>query len=305
VPDPENTAEGRDIIEFLNPDSLEVLRGALAEPSLATAEAGARYQFERQGYFVADMVDSRPGALVFNRTIELRDSWSSKTAQTSLPAKQGKATITNGSGSKGESVESLAVTGARSEARDQARAVNPELAGRLSTYVAALGVPEEQADILTGDPAIADFFEAAIGAYHNPRLVANWVVNDVLRALKENTVDTLPFSGAQLGELVALVARDIITGASAKEVFAEMLQTGDDPSAIVERRGLKQMADPNALAPIIDRIIAANSDKAAQYRGGKSGLLGFFVGQAMKATGGKANPQLVQKLVQERLMSET
>jgi glutaminyl-tRNA synthetase len=304
VPDPEDTAEGQNFIDFLNPNSLEVLYDARAEPGLATAEAGACYQFERQGYFVVDIVDSRPGALVFNRTIELRDSWTGKTAQAGVTARQGKAgktAVTNGPSNKRESVESQPATGARSEARDQARAANPELARRLSHYVSVLGLPDEQADILTGDLAIANFFEVAIAGGHNPRLVANWVVNDVLRALKENSIDTLPFSGAQLGALVALVASEAITGASAKEVFAEMLKTGDDPGEIVERRGLRQVADPKALAPLIDRIIAANGDKAAQYRGGKSGLLGFFVGQVMKETGGKANPHLVQELVQNRL----
>jgi glutaminyl-tRNA synthetase len=304
VPDPENTAEGQSFIEFLNPNSLEVLRDARAEPGLANAEAGARYQFERQGYFVADTVDSRPGALVFNRIVALRDSWAGKTAQagaTPKQAKAGKAATLTMTDIKRERGEPAPVTGARSEARDQARAANPALAERLSHYVAVLGLPEEQADVLTGDPAVADFFEAAVGEYHNPKLVANWVVNEVLRVLKENTIDTLRFSGAQLGALVTLVGTDTITGASAKEVFAEMLQTGDDPRGIVERRGLKQVADPTALAPVIDRIIAANGDKAAQYRAGKNGLLGFFVGQVMKETGGKANPQLVQGLVRERL----
>jgi glutaminyl-tRNA synthetase len=303
VPNPD---EGEDVQANLNPNSLEVLTGSLVEPAMANAEAGTRFQFERQGYFVADMVDSKQGALVFNRIIELRDSWA-RSVQSSQPefkpVKAVKVQAASQQNGKTASAPSEPIRGSRSEFRDQARANNPALASRFTQYVSRLGLSEEEADVLTGDLAVAQFFEAAIAAHHNPKLVANWVANEVLRELKEKPLQALPFSGTQLGALVALIDNKAITSTAAKEVFAAMLQRGGDPGEIVERKGLRQVADPDALVPIIDQLITANADKAAQYRSGRSGLLGFFVGQVMKETGGTANPQLVQELVRTKLAS--
>jgi len=131
--------------------------------------------------------------------------------------------------------------------------------------------------------------------------VANWVLNEVLREAKENAITSLRFGGAQLGQLVALIDDRTISSTAAKEVFAELMAQGGDPQAIVVARGLQQVSDAAQLLPLIDSVIAANAEKAAQYRAGKTGLLGFFVGQAMRQAGGKANPQLLQTLVQQQL----
>lgn len=298
---PDDVEEGQDFKQFLNPNSLQVLRDCRIEPSLAAAEPGARYQFERQGYFVVDTVDSRPDALVFNRIVELRDSWA-KIVQAG-GATQDKAEKKAASSHNGTPAAPLveAATGARSAVRDEARAADAELAARYAKYQSELGLPEEQADLLSGDRATASFFEAALAVHDNPRLVANWVANEVLRELKERSWDALPIDGAQLGALTRLIDEGAITATIAKEVFAEMCQTGSNPGAIVERRGLRQVADPATITPVIDGVIAANRDKAEQYRAGKTGLLGFFVGQVMQATGGKANPQLVRELLQQKL----
>ncbi|RIK40471.1 MAG: glutamine--tRNA ligase [Chloroflexi bacterium] len=297
-PNPDDVEEGKDFKEYLNPNSLQILQGARVEPSLANAGPGARYQFERQGYFVVDTVDSRPGALVFNRIIELRDSWA-KVAQGAQPAaKPGRTALP---GDEAAPVDGGGSAGSRSETRDQARAANPALAAAYERFRSKLGLPDEDADVLTGDPAVAAFFTEALAAHDNPKLVANWVINEVLRELKERPIAALPFGGVQLGELVALIDNGVITATIAKEVFAEMIQSGSAPAAIVERRGLRQVADPDALTPVIDDVVAANLDKAEQYRAGKTGLWGFFVGQVMQATGGKANPQLVRELLQRKL----
>ena len=271
---------------------------ALVEPSVAAAPPGTRFQFERQGYFVNDIVDSKPGALVFNRIIELRDSWA-KTIQPEAPV--AKPAKTQAANDKVEVKPAADATRARSETRDLARANNAELAARLDRYVATLGLSTDEADLLTGDLAVAHFFEAALAVHNNPKLVANWVMNEVLRELKEKTIADLPFGGTQLGALAALIDDNTISTTIAKEVFAEMLQNGGEPKAIVEHKGLQQLTDPGAVVPAIEKVIAANPDKATQYRAGKTGLLGFFVGQVMKETGGKANPQLVQELVREKL----
>ena len=299
VPDPEAESADGDFKTYLNPNSVEILPGALVEPSVAAAPPGVRYQFERQGYFVNDIVDSKPGALVFNRIIELRDSWAKTIQPEASIAKPAKAqALANG---KVEAKPAADATRARSETRDLARANSAELAARLDRYVTTLGLSADEADLLTGDLAVAHFFEAALAVHNNPKLVANWVMNEVLRELKEKSIAALPFGGAQLGALAALIDDNTISTTIAKEVFAEMLQNGGEPKAIVERKGLQQVTDLGALIPAIEKVIAANADKAAQYRAGKTGLLGFFVGQVMKATGGKANPQLVQELVREKL----
>ncbi len=293
VSDPDSGPEGSDFKRYLNSNSIEILSNSLVEPSVANAQPGDRFQFERQGYFVADIVDSKPGALVMNRIIELRDSW----------AKSIEPVVTKGSRvtPPAAQTEEPVVRGSRSDARDQARQQNPALAAKMNAYQQELGLSAEEADILTGDAELVAFFDQAVAAYPNAKLVANWTINEVLRVAKEKPVSELLFGGEQLAALLKLLEAETITNVAAKEVFAELVEQGGEPDAIVERRGLRQVADPAALLPIIDGIIAANAAKAADYRSGKTGLLGFFVGQVMKATGGTANPQLVRDLLNERL----
>ena len=296
--DPDDIPEGKSFRDFLNPKSLEVLAGWV-EASLVTAEAGMRYQFERQGYFVADAVDSTPGRLVFNRIIELRDSWAKITQQATAEAVQGRE----------ESIAPPAAIGndenenrhTKVDIRNQLRAANPELAQRLLRYTEELDLSFEDADILTGDLELAHFFEAVLAAHANPRTVANWVTNEVLREAKDGSLSSLSFNGAALGELVALVDNGTISATIGKEVFAEMAQHGGSPSEIVRRRNLSQITDPAQLEPLIATVIEANPVKAEEYRSGKIGLLGFFVGQVMRLTHGKANPQLVNDMVRKQL----
>ena len=181
--------------------------------------------------------------------------------------------------------------------RNDLRAATPELAARLARYTDELGLAFEDADILTGDLGLARFFEAALTVHDNAQSVANWVTNEVLREAKDQPLDALPFGGEQVGKLAALVDGGEITPAIAKEVFAEMMRSGDDPAAIVEKRGLSPITDPAKLRPVVEAVIAANPDKAEQVRGGKTGLAGFFVGQVMRETRNRATPKLVQELV--------
>ncbi len=305
VPNPDEVEEGKSFVDYINPNSLTVLT-SVVEPSVATAQPEDRFQFERQGYFVVDAVASKPGALVFNRIVELRDSWA-KTTQSEETAAPKAEALRNGKADKAEIAKGEVAKSAdsgkksRSEARDEIRAQAPALAARLDRYQAELGLGFEDADVLTGDLALAEFYEAALAAHPNAQTVANWTRNEVLRELKEQPVSSLPFTGAALGQLVALVDDNTITAAAAKDVFAQMLANGGDPAAIVAAQGLQQISDPAQLNPIITRVIAANAAKAEQYRSGKSGLLGFFVGQVMRESGGKANPQLLQDLVRAAL----
>ncbi len=299
VADP-NDVDDENWLDALNPDSLEILNGYV-EPSLvddlrAVPENDEkRYQFERQGYFWADPVDSSAENLVFNRIVSLRDSWvTNGSAPTSAAPRTPKP----------EAAPEEPVVGSRSQSREAARAENPELTKRYTDYIER-GLSSEEADILTGDMALALWFEFALESCDSPSFVANWIVNELLGALGgDNLADELrdlPFSPQRFGSLVQLQDEGTISSSAAKTVFAQMLETGDDPARIVREQGLRQISSANALLPIIDEIMAANAGKVEQYRGGKTGLLGFFVGQVMRETRGAADPKAVNELVRKRL----
>jgi aspartyl-tRNA(Asn)/glutamyl-tRNA(Gln) amidotransferase subunit B len=178
----------------------------------------------------------------------------------------------------------------------------PELpAVTRGRFIDTLGLREYDAGVLTGSRAIAGYFEQAAEASGDPRTTANWVAGDLLGALKGRDISESPVGPAQLGELVKLIGSGEISGKLAKEVFAKMLETGDPARAIIEREGLKQISDTGALAKIVDDVIAANPKQVEQYKAGKTTVLGFFVGQVMKATKGQANPAALNEIVREKL----
>ena len=134
-----------------------------------------------------------------------------------------------------------------------------------------------------------------------PQGRANWVVNELRPVLKDRPLESLPLTPAALAELVALIDGETVSGQAARQVFAAMLEDGGSPADLVERLGLRQVADPRQLEPVVDAIIAANPENVARYRQGKTNLLGFFVGQVMKSTDGKADPRLVNELLRSKL----
>lgn len=296
VPNPEKDA---DFHEHLNPMSLVIVPEARIEPSVADDAPGTRYQFERLGYFIRDPDEGEGGRPVYNRTVELKDPWARRQLQDDLAladqptAKVEKAEIATAAQVVGED------TGRRE--RDGLRTRVPELAERFRYYVTELNLPEEDADVLTGDLAVAGFFDAALAERGSPRAVANWVVNELFRELKGRSVEDLPMEASQLGRLVALVEEGAISGRIAKDVFGRLVEEGGDPEEIVRSEGLEQISDPQELEALVERAIEGHPDQAARYREGQSGLLGFFVGQVMRATKGTANPELVGQLLRERL----
>ena len=165
------------------------------------------------------------------------------------------------------------------------------------------GLEEEMAQHLTSDRAFAEYFEAAVREHSNPAAIGNWMLGELTFELKQAGTEIGDFtvSPADLALLMKLVDKNVISGKIAKEVFAEMAETGDGPEDIVSRKGLKQISDTGELESIIDGIIKANPDKAEAYRNGKTGLIGFFVGQVMQQTRGQANPQVVNQLLREKL----
>ena len=185
----------------------------------------------------------------------------------------------------------------------------PELPdARKKRFCADYGLPTTDATILTDDLELCAFYEKAagalgakVGALAKP--LANLIINDLIGVLNA-AGEELPASKVTpeaAAALIMLTDEGAISGKQAKEVFADMVETGEEPVTIIERRGLKQVSDTGELAAIVDAICAANQDKVEQYRSGKTGLMGFFVGQVMRETHGQANPQVVNELLGEKL----
>jgi aspartyl-tRNA(Asn)/glutamyl-tRNA(Gln) amidotransferase subunit B len=163
----------------------------------------------------------------------------------------------------------------------------------------------DDAGVLVAEKATALFFER-VAAGRDPKAAANWVMGDLFGALNRLgvSIEYSPVSAEQLGALIDLIADGTISSRLAKEVFAEMVATGADPAAVVEAKGLRQVTDAGAIAAAIDAVLAAQPDKLAEYRAGRDKLYGFFVGQVMRATQGKANPALVNELLKKKLAGQ-
>jgi aspartyl-tRNA(Asn)/glutamyl-tRNA(Gln) amidotransferase subunit B len=174
---------------------------------------------------------------------------------------------------------------------------------RRQRFAEQYALPAYDADLLTADRALAEYYEDAVRLHANPKALANWILTELLRELGGDpaAVTVSPIRPAHLARLVALVDDGTLSGKMAKVVFERMARSGDDPDAIVRREGLRQVADAGAIGQVVDEVIAAHPSVVADYQGGKKQAAGFLVGQVMKATQGKANPQLVNRLLAERL----
>jgi aspartyl-tRNA(Asn)/glutamyl-tRNA(Gln) amidotransferase subunit B len=185
----------------------------------------------------------------------------------------------------------------------ECKASLPELPDAKRARYEGQGVTPYQADVLTADVDTARWFDALLEAGAPAVAAANWVSSELFGALNRLGKDIAdsPVTPAQAAELLALVADGTLSGTLAKQVFEVMLETGDDPAKIVEERGLRQTSDTGAIEAVIAEVLAKNPGQLEQYRGGKEALFGFFVGQTMKAMGGKANPAVVNELLKKAL----
>lgn len=184
------------------------------------------------------------------------------------------------------------------------RAQLPELpAQKRHRYESELGLSAYDARVLTDDRGVAEYFEGAIAAGANPKQAANWVMGDITGYLNNEklSIASIALSSAGLAELINLIEAGTISGKIAKDLLPELLSKGGSPKQVVEAKGLIQISDSAALEAIIDQVVAANPKELEQYRNGKTKLLGFFVGQVMKLTEGRADPKLTNQLLGKKL----
>jgi len=177
----------------------------------------------------------------------------------------------------------------------------PEM--RAERFVRETGIPAYDADVLTSERELADYFEEVIRFCGDAKASSNWVMGEVLRALKEKNIPVALFSVSpeRLGGLLNLIGGGAISTTIAKQVFERMLETGDDAAAIVEKEGLAQVSDTAEIEKLVQDIIESNPGQVEQYRSGKTRIFGFFVGQCMKAMKGKANPVVVNEILKQKL----
>jgi glutaminyl-tRNA synthetase len=308
VADPDAVATERNVDwkSLLNPESLVVLETARVEPSVVNDPPGSRYQFERVGYFTSDSEDSSAERLVFNRTVSLRESFH----ENGTRASDGRPDRAAGNARKGTSKDtskshSLAGKRDASPAFQDTAVIPPrsaDLERRMAKLIEELGISAAQADIITRDARTADLYDAAITAgTAEPAAVANWVVNELPRIVRDRSLTELALTGAHLATVIAMVARREISGVAAREVVAELAEHGGDPATIVQRRNLRQVDDTADIETLVRGLMTEFDDRVQQYRSGRTGLLGFFVGQVMTRTQGRANPQTVNEVVRTML----
>jgi len=277
VPNPET-------LDDVNPNSLEILTDCYVEPAVVEDRPDVRYQFERQGYFYVDPIDSTDENPVFNRIVQLKDSWSKSAKESQAKTEPRKVEQKQQAESKPEVIE-----------------LTPEVEVKVRHYQDDMGLNNEVAVIIAKDEELSRFFEEVLSVYNNAGSVANMIANEVSRELKDKKISGLSFNAAQIAELVELTDKEVISWKIAKDVFEEMTKNGGSPKSIVEAKGLTQISSKTQLEPIVDKVIAGNPENVAKYKEGRTNLLGFFVGQVMKQTAGKANPKVLNELVQEKL----
>jgi len=190
------------------------------------------------------------------------------------------------------------------------RAALPELPNaRKARFVNEYGLSMYDAELLTGRKDVADYFEEAVKGHANPKALSNWIVGDLFRVLKERKLDEQlylacwPLAASNLAQMVQMIDQGKISGKIAKTVFEAMLDSNKGPQQIVSEKGLEQLSDLGSIEAAIDQVLAANPKQIAQYQSGNDKVFGFFVGQIMKATQGKANPQKVNEILREKLRS--
>ncbi|MFV1950804.1 MAG: Asp-tRNA(Asn)/Glu-tRNA(Gln) amidotransferase subunit GatB [Nitrospinota bacterium] len=187
---------------------------------------------------------------------------------------------------------------------EDVRSKLPELPdAKKERFVREYGIPEYDAGVLTSSRPLADYYEACVRLFPNPKIISNWVMGDILRELKddERGISGCPITPGHLTGMLKMIEDGRISGKIAKTVFEEMYRSGKMPDEVVKEKGLVQISDEGELLGFVDRVIGENPDMAEDYQKGKTKLFGYFIGEVMKASKGKANPALVNKFLKDRL----
>jgi glutaminyl-tRNA synthetase len=323
VPDPDQAAAeaaspDTDFRAFLNPGSLEVVTEARVEPwavEQARKEPGTRFQFERLGYFWLDPVaDAAAGGAVFNRIVTLRDSWGGGPSSDSGGGTHDTARSAPGSGSapgrEARANAAAAGTGMGSGEAGRPPELAPELQARADALVGEFGLSPVDAAILVRGSGDEAFFRAAVAAWPGPvegdagaGSLANWLIHTLPPVRAGRSWEELPFDAEAFAALVALVADGTLSSRGGTEVLDVLARDGGDPVEITRRLDLAQVSDDQALLPDVRAVVAEHPEKAEAWRGGKTGLIGFFMGQLMRRTGGKADPERARVLLEDELGS--
>ncbi|MDP2157056.1 MAG: Asp-tRNA(Asn)/Glu-tRNA(Gln) amidotransferase GatCAB subunit B, partial [Nitrospirota bacterium] len=187
---------------------------------------------------------------------------------------------------------------------EEIRSSLPELpAAKCSRFISDFDLPEHDADLLTSERETAGWFEEAVNAGGQPKAVSNWMMGELMKLLNEEnrSIEDCRIKPPQLADMLKLIDNGIISGKIAKTVFDEMYKTGKDAAEIVKEKGLIQISDSSEIEKIVDEILAKSPKEIERFKAGDEKLIGFFVGQAMKATKGKANPQMLNDLLKKKL----
>ena len=188
------------------------------------------------------------------------------------------------------------------EWKEEIRKSLPEMPEeRKVRYMEEFKLPEYDSNIIVSSKYLSDLFEAATKVCNNPKAVSNWIMTDIIRVQNEEDIEKMPFTAEELGKLIVLIDKGTISSSIAKKVFEELLENPRDPEEIIKEKGWVQISDEGAIKEIVQKILEENPASIADYKAGKDRALGFLVGQAMKQTKGKANPQLLNKLFLEEL----
>ena len=273
-------SEAPEGMEDLNPDSLKIIKNALIEPAVIAEKPDVRFQFEREGYFYADPIDYTDEHPVFNKIVGLKESSSKKKK---APKQEPKA-----------QTKKVQIDG-------EVVPMNQDEQALFDKYTNEFKLNSEVANTLARDAKLSHFYQEALLTLNSPVGIANIVSNEVARELKHAEISELKFSPKQIAELIKMVDDETISTKIAKQVFEEMVKSGENPTQIVEAKGLIQISDPAIILPIINEIITKNPNNVEKFRAGNNKLLGFFVGQVLKATKGKGNPKVVNELVVQEL----
>ena len=273
----EESPEG---VEDINLDSLRVIKDALIEPAVVSDKPDERYQFERQGYFYADPIDYSDEQPVFNKIVGLKDSWGKKKKETTSKTKP--------------QAKKVQIDGEVAPMSDAQKVL-------FQRYTSELSLNTEVANTLARDAQLSSFYEEALCLVNAPISLANLVSNEVARELKQGEMAALKFTPKQIADLIKMLDDETISNKIAKQVFEIMVKTGENADKIVQEKGLLQISDPSVIVPIIEDVIDKNPQNIEKFKAGNTKLLGFFVGQVLKATGGKANPKMVNELVAKTL----